>query len=216
LDLRGRTVIPGFNDSHIHPTRAGGFYASELRRDGLPSLALGLVRIREHAARTPAGQWIRVIGGWSPYHFEEQHLSMSAGSGVTHSEYNPSRSDPVHFLQIWLLPNAQGVAPGYAQRHFPRDERRGRWVLLVSPDGREQSLPSNQAACLHGRILAQGEKCELPAGASGRRGYLHVVQGELTLDDQPLMAGDGVYLDAGGRPQLQGGYNAELLYFDLP
>lgn len=78
ISAGGRTVIPGLNDSHLHPTRAGRFFAMELRWDGVPSLALGLERIREQAARTPDGQWVRVIGGWSPFQFEERRMPTPA------------------------------------------------------------------------------------------------------------------------------------------
>ena len=85
---------------------------------------------------------------------------MSAGTGVTHSEYNHSASEPVHFLQIWLQPNAHGVEPSYDQNHFPIEDRRGRWVLLVSPDGRDGSIATHQDALLFGTLLASGESLD--------------------------------------------------------
>ncbi len=78
ISAGGRTVVPGLNDSHLHPTRAGRFFAMELRWDGVPSLAIGMQRIREQASRTPAGQWVRVVGGWSPYQFAEQRMPTPA------------------------------------------------------------------------------------------------------------------------------------------
>ena len=78
IDAGGRRLIPGLNDSHIHPTRGGRFYAAELRWDGIPKLATALARVREQAARTPEGQWVRVVGGWSPYQFEEARFPTTA------------------------------------------------------------------------------------------------------------------------------------------
>ncbi|HWP00342.1 MAG TPA: pirin family protein [Methylococcus sp.] len=109
---------------------------------------------------------------------------MSAGTGVQHSEYNPSAEEPVHFLQIWLQPDRQGVAPGYAQRHFPAEERRGRLRLLVSPDGRDGSISAHQDGLLYGTLLDAGEH-EL---GPGRRGYVHVARGSVVVNGQALRA----------------------------
>jgi len=140
---------------------------------------------------------------------------MSAGRGVTHSEFNPSLSEPVHFLQIWLLPDRSGVLPRYEQRHFPLEDRVGSWVLLVSPDGADQSLGTHQPARVYGRILRAAEHAELPAGGHAR-GYLQVVRGALVLGELSLAEGDGVYLDGESQRPMFCQYNAELLYFDLP
>jgi len=140
---------------------------------------------------------------------------MSAGSGVRHSEYNHSASAPVHFLQIWLTPNRTGVAPAYDQRHFPPQERRGRLVLLVSPDGRAGSIATHQDALLYGGLLATGETARL-AIAPGRSAYVHLARGRLALDGEELAAGDGAALADESAVRLTGIEDADVLVFDLP
>lgn len=141
---------------------------------------------------------------------------MSAGTGVTHSEYNASDSEEVRFLQIWLKPNRLGIEPGYAQQHFPLEARRGRLVLLVSPDGRDGSVAAQQDALLYGTLLGQGEAVEL-ALAAGRRAYVHIARGEAQVNGEAVAGGDGVRLEAVESVRLEGrGEPAELLLFDLP
>jgi redox-sensitive bicupin YhaK (pirin superfamily) len=140
---------------------------------------------------------------------------MSAGTGVTHSEYNPSQEEPVHFLQIWLKPNLLGVAPGYEQRHFPGEERRSRLALLVSPDGRDGSLPSHQDALLYGTLLEAGEGVTLSLEPE-RSGYVHVARGSVHVDGEVLRDGDGATVTGAGQIALQGLASAEVLVFDLP
>ena len=140
---------------------------------------------------------------------------MSAGTGVTHSEYNHSSSEPVHFLQIWLQPNAFGVEPGYDQKHFPLDDRRGHWVLLVSPDGRDGSIATHQDALMFGSLLASGETLEYRFDAN-RHGYLHVARGQLQVGDVTLKQGDGLKIQKHELLQLKGIEAAEILLFDLP
>ena len=139
---------------------------------------------------------------------------MSAGIGVTHSEFNPSTDQAVHFLQIWLEPNRSGVEPGYAQKYFPPDERRGRLALLVSPDGRDGSLSAHQDGFLYGALLEGGEAIEHDLDA-GRRAYLHVARGRATLNGEPLAAGDGAAIEGIDRVRIEGVAGAELLLFDL-
>lgn len=140
---------------------------------------------------------------------------MSAGTGVRHSEYNPSPTEPVHFLQIWLVPNRTGVQPGYEQKHFPLADRRGRLVLLVSPDGRDGSLSAHQDGLLYGTLLEAGESVEHPL-AAGRRAYVHVARGQLAVNGTPLGSGDGATLDDVDHVHLEGLGHAEVLLFDLP
>jgi redox-sensitive bicupin YhaK (pirin superfamily) len=139
---------------------------------------------------------------------------MSAGTGVRHSEYNPSPTEPVHFLQIWLAPNRTGVQPGYEQKHFPLEDRRGRLVLLVSPDGRDGSLSAHQDGLLYGTLLEAGESVEHPL-AAGRRAYVHVARGQLAVNGTPLGSGDGATLDDVDHVHLEGLGHAEVLLFDL-
>jgi len=140
---------------------------------------------------------------------------MSAGTGVRHSEYNPSPTEPVHFLQIWLVPNRTGVQPGYEQKHFPLEDRRGRLVLLVSPDGRDGSLSAHQDGRLYGTLLEAGETVEHPL-AAGRRAYVHVARGSIAVNGTPLGSGDGATLESVNHVYLEGLGHAEVLLFDLP
>ena len=140
---------------------------------------------------------------------------MSAGTGVTHSEYNHSSSDSVHFLQIWLQPNAIGVEPGYEQRHFPIEDRRGRWVLLVSPDGRDGSIATHQNALMFGTLLPPGETLEFRFDAD-RQGFMHLARGQLQVGNITLKKGDGLKIQKHELLEIKGIEDAEVLLFDLP
>jgi redox-sensitive bicupin YhaK (pirin superfamily) len=140
---------------------------------------------------------------------------MSAGTGVRHSEYNPSGTEPVHFLQIWLTPNEAGVEPAYDQRHFPAEERRGRLRLLVSPDGRDDSIATHQDALLYGALLGKGETAALPIPPT-RTVYVQVARGRLTVNGETLGAGDGGTLRGEREVRLAGIETADVLVFDLP
>ncbi|MBU2641369.1 MAG: pirin family protein [Gammaproteobacteria bacterium] len=139
---------------------------------------------------------------------------MSAGTGVQHSEYNHSKTEPVHFLQIWLEPNRFGVEPGYEEKHFSPEERRGHLVLLVSPDGRDGSLSAHQDGLLYGTLLEAGEAVE-HALSAGRRAYVHVARGRVAVNGQSMDTGDGVALDDVTQVRLEGLGHAEVLLFDL-
>ena len=140
---------------------------------------------------------------------------MSAGTGVTHSEYNHSKSEPVHFLQIWLQPNAMGVEPSYDQRHFPVEDRRGRWELLVSPDGQCGSIATHQDALMVGTLLTPGEALEYRFDAE-RQGYLHLARGQLRVGNVILNQGDGLTIQKQELLELEGIEDAEILLFNLP
>ncbi len=140
---------------------------------------------------------------------------MSAGTGVTHSEYNHSVSEPVHFLQIWLEPNKQGVSPSYDQLHFSPEQRRGRWALLVSPDGRDGSIATHQNGLLYGTLLETGESLVYQFDP-GRRGYLHVARGHIEAEDLTLSGGDGLAIENQPLLRIEGRDSAEVLLFDLP
>jgi redox-sensitive bicupin YhaK (pirin superfamily) len=140
---------------------------------------------------------------------------MSAGTGVTHSEYNHSSAEPVHFLQIWLQPNTLGVEPSYDQQHFPVEDRRGRWKLLVSPDGRDGSIATHQDALMFGTLLAPGETLDYRFDAD-RQGYLHLARGRLQVGNVTLRQGDGLKIQQHELLELKGIEDAEILMFDLP
>jgi len=139
---------------------------------------------------------------------------MSAGSGVRHSEHNHSQSGVTHFLQIWIEPKFTGIRPSYEQKHFSADEKRGRLRLIVSPDGRDGSVSMNQDAFLYAGLFDAEESAERVI-AAGRRGYVHVARGSITVNGQPLRAGDAVKTGA-GTIRIEGGKAAEVLVFDLP
>lgn len=140
---------------------------------------------------------------------------MSAGTGVQHSEFNHSRTEPVHFLQIWIIPKFSGIKPNYQEKRFSDEEKRGRLRLVVSPDGQDGSLTIVQDARVYAGLLDGDEKIEQPLPA-GRHAYVHVARGQLTLNGLSLSAGDGVKIADETMLTLAGGENAEVLVFDLP
>lgn len=139
---------------------------------------------------------------------------MSAGTGIRHSEFNASKSEPVHFLQIWIIPEEQGLKPGYEQKTFPADEKRGRLRLIGSNDGRDGSVTIHQDVDLYATLLARGEEVSHEI-ASGRGGWVQVARGSVTLNGETLQEGDGVAVTASGMLRLQGVADAEVLLFDM-
>ena len=139
---------------------------------------------------------------------------MSAGTGVTHSEYNASDSAPVHFLQIWLLPEQDGLRPGYEQKTFSADDKRGRLRLVGSRDGRGGSVTIHQDVDLYATLLGDGDSVSHRL-AAGRKGWIQVAQGSAVLNDQRLDPGDGVAIEGPEPITLVGVSPAELLLFDM-
>ncbi len=139
---------------------------------------------------------------------------MSAGTGVMHSEFNNSATEPVHFLQIWILPKFRGIRPGYEQKHFPVSSRRGTLALVASPDGAQGSLSMNADARLEAGLFDGEEKLtrSLP---SGRLAYVHLARGALTVNGHTLQAGDGALLENETQLVIENGHAAEVLVFDL-
>jgi quercetin 2,3-dioxygenase len=140
---------------------------------------------------------------------------MSAGTGVMHSEMNGSKQRPVHFLQIWIVPDRQGHQPGYEQKAYPEEERRGRLRVIASPDGRDGSVTIHQDATLSAALLAPGDRVEHVI-ASERYVWLQVARGAVTVDGERLAAGDGVALGGEGTIAITGDVAGEILLFDLP
>lgn len=141
---------------------------------------------------------------------------MTAGTGVRHSEYNASSSEPVHFLQIWILPQAQGLTPGYEQRVFGDADKQGRWCLLVSGFGEADSLLVHQQVRLYATRLAAGKELEF-ALDSGRSAYLHQVRGSSELNSETtLQLGDGIGIVAADKISLRATEDSEVLLFELP
>jgi len=139
---------------------------------------------------------------------------MSAGTGVQHSEFNPSQTEKVHFLQIWFLPNAAGINPGYEEKYFSDAEKRGRLRLIASPDGANGSVKIHSDAKMFAALLDGNEQIEHPL-AQDSYVYVHVARGDVALNDTPLQAGDGAMLTGGERVMLAQGRNAEVLVFEL-
>ncbi len=140
---------------------------------------------------------------------------MSAGTGVLHSEFNASGTAPVRLLQIWILPAQRRVEPRYAQKSFPMEGKRGRWQVIASPDGREDSLAIRQDAAILATVLQTGESLEFRPQA-GRCCYLQLARGSMKLNDILLEAGDGAAVSGDERLVLTGQGEGELLLFDLP
>ena len=140
---------------------------------------------------------------------------MSAGRGVRHSEFNPSPASLVHFLQIWIQPNEQGIEPSYEEKRFGADEKRGRLRLIASPDQSEGSVLIHQDARVYAGLLDGTENAALKV-APGRLLYVHVARGAVQANDVALEAGDALKLSDTEQLQLKDGRDAEVLVFDLP
>lgn len=139
---------------------------------------------------------------------------MSAGRGIQHSEMNPSPTEPLHFLQIWILPERAGLEPSYEQTHFDAEERRNRLRLFVSPDGEEGSLTIHQDARIYGTTLDAGASVT-HAIPEGRHAWIQVARGVIDLGGERLEAGDGAALSDERELVLSAREPAELLLFDL-
>src|SRR5579871_2982768 len=119
---------------------------------------------------------------------------MSAGPGVRHSEFNASKTEPVHFLQIWIVPARNGLPSGYEQKFFKDEEKRGKWRLVASPDGAEGSVRLQQDARIYAALVSPGPALVHTVSA-GRKGWLHLVRGTAQVNGQALRAGDGLAID---------------------
>lgn len=139
---------------------------------------------------------------------------MSAGTGIRHSEFNHSKTEPVHFLQIWVIPDRSGVAPGYQQLHFPREAKLGKLLLVASNEQRDGLIHVQQDAKLYVTVLEANQRVE-HALAAGRHGWVHVARGAATVNGQLLKAGDGAAITAESKIEITGAPEAEVLLFDL-
>ena len=140
---------------------------------------------------------------------------MTAGSGVTHSEFNASQHTPVHFLQIWLLPERNGLPPGYEQKTFPSGEQRNSFRLIASRDGREQSITVHQDVELYAASV-EVNATVTHSVRDGRIAWIQLVEGKLQVDGQQLEAGDGLGIRTPATLRFTGVEAAELLLFDMP
>jgi quercetin 2,3-dioxygenase len=139
---------------------------------------------------------------------------MSAGTGVTHSEYNPSKAEELHLLQIWILPDRRGHQPGYEQKEIGDAEKHGRLRLIASPDGRDGSVSIHQDARLYAGILQDGKPIAVTL-TPGRKGYLQVVKGAVNVNGVALETGDGARIAEESALEIGGHEESEVLLFDL-
>ena len=140
---------------------------------------------------------------------------MSAGRGVQHSEFNPSQSEVVHLLQIWIEPNVTGIEPGYEEKHFDAASKRGRLRLIASIDGRNGSVTIHQDAAVYAALLDGNERVS-HALAPGRKAYVYVARGAVSVNGNELSAGDALKASGESAIVIETGDNAEILLFDLP
>ncbi len=140
---------------------------------------------------------------------------MSAGTGVTHSEYNTSKKEPVHLLQIWILPSRGGLPTGYEQKYFSDAEKRGRLRLVASPDGADGSVRIQQNARMFASLLEDGQSVSHEF-EKGRLGWLHVARGSAEVNGTSLKAGDGVGISDVAKLTIRSKDRGEILLFDLP
>jgi len=139
---------------------------------------------------------------------------MTAGTGVFHSEFNHSAEDPVHLLQIWILPREASLQPGYEQQHFGREAKLNRWRLVASRDGRGSSMTIHQAVDLYASVLDAGNELQ-HSFASGHSGYLQIISGSVTANGERLEAGDGAAIQEVESLTVLAGSDAEVILFDM-
>ena len=197
----GVSLLRVINDDRVDP---GAGFAAHPHRD-MEIVSYVLEGELEHHDSLGNGSVIR------PHEVQR----MSAGTGVTHSEFNPSKENGTNFLQIWLLPKYKGIEPGYAQKHFPPEERSGKLQLLVSPDGAEGSIDANTDARMYGAILNDGDEV-LHDIEADKVLYVHVARGDITLNDEKLGDGDGASVINEQTARLVAHGGAEVLLFELP
>jgi len=139
---------------------------------------------------------------------------MSAGSGVTHSEFNASKTEPVHLLQIWMFPEKKGMKPAYDQKNFPREDKQGKLRLVASPDGREGSVTIRQDNELYATVLGAGESVRHELKPE-RHAFVQVARGSVKLNGTKLVEGDGAAISEEKAVELTGVKDGEVLLFDL-
>ncbi len=140
---------------------------------------------------------------------------MTAGSGIRHSEFNPSPDEPVHLLQIWIMPDERNLTPSYEERKFSDDERRGQLRLVASKDGRDGSVKIHQDADVYASLLPAAQKAEHRLD-DGRLAWLQLIRGTVTVNGTLLEPGDGAAIEDENKLAISAGTDTELLLFDLP
>ena len=188
------------NDDRIAP---GGGFGTHPHRD-MEILTYVLAGRLEHRDSMGNGEVI-LPGEWQ---------AMHAGTGITHSEFNPSDAEPVHLLQIWVFPDRRGHTPGYQQRRFADEETAGKWRLAASPDGADGSLVIHQDARVYQTRLGKGQAVRHEL-RPGRAAYLHVATGAAAVNGRELIAGDGLVVEGEPTVEVTGNAPGEVLLFDL-
>jgi quercetin 2,3-dioxygenase len=197
----GFSVLRVLNDDRVTP---GAGFPTHGHRD-MEIVTYVLDGALQHADSTGTGSTIR------PGDVQR----MTAGRGISHSEFNASPTDPLHFLQIWILPGAPGLPPSYEEKRFDEGERRGRLRLVASPDAAAGSVTIHQDARIYAGLFAAGERATLPL-AAGRKAYVHVATGRARVDDAVLETGDAVEVSDEAQVTIEGIDGGEVLAFDLP
>jgi redox-sensitive bicupin YhaK (pirin superfamily) len=199
-DHMGFRALRVLNDDRVAP---GGGFGTHPHRD-MEILSFVLSGALAHEDSTGAGSVIH----------PGEVQRMTAGSGVRHSEMNPSAEEPVRFLQVWILPERMGLEPGYEQRAFAHDELADRLRLVASPDGRDGSITVHQDALVYLARLGEDGEAAHPIGP-GRHAWVQVASGEVYVNDEVLAEGDGVAVSAEEEIRLSGREAGEVLLFDL-
>jgi redox-sensitive bicupin YhaK (pirin superfamily) len=188
------------NDDHIAP---GAGFGTHPHRD-MEIISYVVRGALEHRDSLGTGEVLR----------PGEVQRMTAGTGVLHSEFNPSPTEPTHLLQIWLMPERRGLKPGYEQTAFPEAERRGRWRLVASRDGRDGSVTVHQDVELYATLLEPGEAVTHEL-RPGRHAWVQVARGSVTLNGRPLRAGDGAAVSDEAALAVVAAEPSEVLLFDL-
>ena len=200
-DYMGFSLLRVINDDRV--AAEGGFGTHG--HSEMEIITYALAGTLEHKDSTGSGDVIR----------RGDIQRMSAGTGIKHSEFNPSHVEDNHFLQIWLTPTLSGVKPGYVQQHFSDEDKDGRLCLVVSSDGSEGSIMAHSDAAMYASLLNGKQSLDYQL-ATDRVGYLHVAKGKLSLNGEALDSGDAALISAGSNLDIAQATHAEFLLFDLP
>lgn len=199
-EYSGFRALLVLNEDFVQPAQGFGAHS----HDNMEILSWVLEGALDHKDSTGASGTLR----------KDELQRMTAGTGVRHSEFNPSPAEKTHFLQIWLLPQREGLKPGYEQKAFPESERRGRLRLIAAPDGSEGAVTVHQDVRLYDAILAGGDAVSHSL-QTGRHAWLQVVRGSVSANGAELGAGDGAAFSDERSVEVRAAGAAEILLFDL-
>lgn len=198
----GVSVLRVLNEDHVTP---GEGFPPHGHRD-MEIISIVLEGAMAHRDSTGGGSVI------DPGNVQLMH----AGTGIMHSEFNASQSEPLHFLQIWILPDRKGVAPGYEQRRFLDSGQRSVMRRILDPEGTDEALRINQDVRAWQARLTDGQHLEVPSLPPGRQSWLQVAHGEVQIGNETLSAGDGAHIHDEDVPTVRARGDAEVIVFDLP